>query len=87
MLDRLHNFESFVCAKFIELYIRYILDFYSEKCYNMATLRKQLQPIERRNVMSIFVIVRDQVLSLPSVLGLSSNNTVSNLDSTLKVLR
>ena len=37
--------------------------------------------------MSIFVIVRDQVLSLPSILGLSSNNTVSDLDSTLKVLR
>lgn len=37
--------------------------------------------------MNIFVLIHEQVLSLPSVLGLSSNNTVSNLDSTLKVLR
>lgn len=37
--------------------------------------------------MNIFVIVRDQILSLPTVLGLSSNNTVSSLDTNLRVLR
>lgn len=37
--------------------------------------------------MNIFVIVRDQVMSLPNVLNLSSNGTVSSLDSALKILR
>ena len=37
--------------------------------------------------MNIFVIVRDQVLSLPAVLGLSSNGTISSLDTALRILR
>ena len=37
--------------------------------------------------MSIFVILKDQILSMPSVLGQSTNSAVSSLDSSIRVLR
>ena len=37
--------------------------------------------------MSIFVVVKDQILALPTVLGVSANSAVSSLDSSIRVLR
>ena len=51
-------------------------------------MQPETKMIERRNTMSLFVFMKDHVLSLPTLLGISSDTAIAaNDNSVLRVLR
>ena len=76
------------CAKFINNYIQYILDFYSRKCYDRATSRNRQVNLKGDNTMKFFVEMIDRLMSLREVSHVDTDSIyASNLDSAMRIVR
>ena len=83
----MYKSKALLYANFIKINIRYILDFYTEPCYTDATIKRTNQSYERRTIMNFFLFIKDHVISVHELLGLSvSASRVSDYD-VMRVLR